>query len=289
MSIKIISAHAIFTENALVMSQRLNIPLEKDFAPKPGDLYLVFGAHEIAPTLWMVQKQMNNQFGYIILNTEQIKSKAWCNKYYIDLCRDNPVFQYSTFLSNEIRDKFKINPYSFFIFEFLGFKKEDLEITEEYDITFIGAKSEKREKLIEEIKATFPDKKIYVDFEYKNNTPVDLSRILHSSKIVLNIPFYEDNALETHRINKALSCGCKVVSLFSGDDDANDFYKDYIWFTSNIVKTLKDEALLSQPKKTYEELIQIMNPKTVPHNAHTIKTIHTKLLSKVNVDEKKAD
>lgn len=289
MSIKLISAHPIFTENAVVLSQRLNIPLEKDFAPKPGDLYIVFGGHDVAPHLWMTQKRMNNQIGYIMMNTEQLNSNAWRNKYYIDLCRENPVFQYSTFLSNEIRDKFKINPYSFFIFEFLGFKKEDLEITEEYDITFIGAKNEKREKLMEEIKATFPDKKIYVDFEYKNNTPVDLSRILHSSKIVLNIPFYEDNALETHRINKALSCGCKVVSLFSGDEDANDFYKDYIWFTSNIVKTLKDEELLSQPKKTYEELIQIMNPKTVPHNAHTIKTIHTKLLSKVNVDEKKAD
>ena len=51
MSIKIISAHPIFTENAIMVSQRFSIEIEKDFKPKKGDLYLVFGGHTIAPTL----------------------------------------------------------------------------------------------------------------------------------------------------------------------------------------------------------------------------------------------
>jgi len=41
-------------------------------------------------------------------------------------------------------------------------------------------------------------------------------------------------ALESHRINKALACGCKVISLPSSDEDANKFYKDYITITDNI-------------------------------------------------------
>lgn len=289
MSIKIISASPIFTENALCLSNRLGIPIEKDFKPEVGDLYVVYGGHDIAVTLYMTQKQMNNTIGYIIMNTEQLNSPFWRNKYYIDLCRDNPVFHYSKYVADQIASKFKINAYSFFTFEFLGFKKEELEIKEKYDILFIGAKNEKREKIINDIREKFPDKKLYVDFEYKNTTPLDLTRLLYSTDIVLNIPFYEDNALEVHRINKALSCGCKVISTYSSDEDANDYYKDYIYFRSNIITALSKDGFLDQEKKSYEDLIKDRNPKTLMHNSHVIKTIHNKLLSKLNIDEKKAN
>lgn len=289
MSVKIISANSIFTENALCLSNRLGVPIEKDFNPEIGDLYIVYGGHDIAPTLYIAQKKKNNQFGYIIMNTEQLNSIHWRNKYYIDLCRSNPVFQYSKHIADQISSKFKINAYSFFTFEFLGFKKEDIEIKEKYDILFIGAKTEKREKIIQDIREKFPDKKLYVDFEYKNTTPLDLTALLYSSEIVLNIPYYEDNALETHRINKAMSCGCKVISIYSSDEDANDYYKDYIYFRSNIITALSKDGFLDQPKKSYEDLIKDRNPKTLMHNSHVIKTIHNKLLSKINIDEKKTD
>lgn len=289
MSIKIISANAIFTENAICLSNRLGVTIEKDFKPEAGDLYIVFGGHDIAPTLYTAQKQMNNKFGYIIMNTEQIGSPFWRNKYYINLCRENVVFQYSQHVSDQIASKFKINPYSFFTFEFLGFKKEELDIKEKYDILFIGAKNDKREKIINEIRELFPDKKLYVDFEYKNTTPVELTRLLYSSDIVLNIPYYEDNALEVHRINKALSCGCKVISTYSNDEDANNYYKDYIYFKSNIVSALSKEGFLDEPKKTYEDLIKDRIPKTIMHNSNVIKTIHNKLLSTLSIDEKKTN
>jgi len=288
MSIKIISAHPIFTENAIMMSQRFNVPIEKDFKPEKGDLYLVLGGHDIAPTLYQVQKAMNNEIGYIIYNSEQVNSNAWRNKYYIELCRDNPVFQYSNYMAQDIKDKFRINPYSFFFFEFLSFDKASVEVKDEYDICFIGAKNERREQIMSSITSTFPDKKVYTDFEYKNNTPMELTTRFFESKIVLNIPFYENNALEIHRINKALSCGCKVISFPSADEDVNDFYKDYIYFTDDIVKCLKDEAYLNQPKKSYEDLVKTLGGKFTVHNIHTAKQIHNKLLSKVKVDELKA-
>jgi hypothetical protein len=46
--IKIISAHSIFNENAVVMSQKFEWKLETDFDPQPNDLYIVFGGHELA-------------------------------------------------------------------------------------------------------------------------------------------------------------------------------------------------------------------------------------------------
>lgn len=289
MSLKIISCHPIFTENAMMISNRFQIQIEKDFKPQKGDVYIVLGAHEIAPTLWATQKTMNNEIGYIIYNTEQINSNAWRNKYYIELCRDNPVYHYSNHLAMDIKDKFKINPFSFFFFEFLCFNHNELDISNNYDITFIGAKNDKREKLINEIMSTYPDKSYYIDFEYKNSTPLDLTTKFHSSKIVLNIPFYDNNALETHRINKALSCGCKVVSLYSADEDANDFYKDYIYFTKDITKALGDDEFMNQPKKTYEELVKTLGGKFTLHNIYTAKQIHTKLLSKLKIDETKTD
>lgn len=289
MSLKIISAHTIFTENAIMISQRFNIEIEKEFRPKKGDLYIVFGGHDIAPTLYVAQQQMNNEIGYIIYNTEQLNSDAWRNKYYIELCRNNPVYQYSNYISNEIKDKFKINPYSFFFFEFLSFDKTAIEIKEEYDIAFIGSKNEKREQIMNSIVSTFPDKKVYIDFEYKNNTPLELTTRLHSSKIILNIPFYDNNALEIHRINKALSCGCKVISLPSADTDLNDFYKDYIYFTDDIVEFLKNDYRLNEPKKTYEDLVKTLGGKFTAHNLYTAKQIHNKLLSKVKVDEPKEE
>ena len=52
-------------------------------------------------------------------------------------------------------------------------------------------------------------------------------------KIVLNIPFYEHKVLETHRINKALSCGCKVVAKKSGDETTDNLYEDYVYFVDD--------------------------------------------------------
>ena len=48
MSIKIISGHSIFNENAIVLSQKFKWKLETDFDPQANDLYIVYGAHELA-------------------------------------------------------------------------------------------------------------------------------------------------------------------------------------------------------------------------------------------------
>jgi len=80
------------------------------------------------------------------------------------------------------------------------------------DILFLGAKSSSREHIHQSLLLKYPTKRIVFDYEYKHMNP---TAILQRSKYVLNIPYYENSRLETHRINKALACGCKILSTTS--------------------------------------------------------------------------
>lgn len=281
MSIKILSCHPIFSENAIILSQRYNFPIEQEFKPQRGDLYLVFGAHEHAVPLLLAQQQMNHEFGYIIYNSEQFHSIHWKNKYYLELCRSNPVFQYSIELSRQIKDKFKIIPYSYFFFDYMVWNDDSLLEQEHYDIVFLGAKNEQRERIEHELRTKFPEKKILFDYDYNYTPPQKLTSLLRKTDILLNIPFYKDNILESHRINKAISCKCKVVSMYSSDDDANEFYKDYIYFTNNIPNFLESEGI-HETKKDWNEFNYTVAPTLHKNNIHVISQVFDKLKAKLD-------
>ena len=271
MSIKIISGHAVFNENTIVLSQKFGWSLETNFDPQPKDLYIVLGAHELAHQLLEIQIRKNNSFGYIILNSEQIESQFMKNKYYISLMKKNVVFDYNTLTANFLKETFDIKVLSYFFFEFMKFdiKKERI-----YDIAFIGSRSPKREKILKELQEKYPNLNFYIDFDWKHKNSDSLTQILHECKVVLNIPYYNDNALETHRIHKALACGCKVISMPSSDEDANGFYKDYIHFTDD-----NFDLSIDGIEPNYEDLISTLSQKFNPHLLFVVEQIHTKLLS----------
>jgi len=271
MSIKVISGHSIFNENAIVLSQKFGWSLEKEFNPQPNDLYIVLGAHELAYQLLEVQIRKNNSFGYIILNSEQIHSQFMKNKYYISLMKKNIVCDYNTLTSAYLKETFDIKVLSYFFFEFLKFEVDRKE--RKYDVCFIGTKTERREKILKDLQEKHPDLKFYVDFDWSHKNSESLTQILHECKVVLNIPYYEDNALETHRIHKALACGCKVISMPSADEDANGFYKEYITITDNI------DLSIDGIEPNYEKLVSTLSQKFNPHLLFVINEIHTKLLS----------
>jgi hypothetical protein len=287
MSIKIISGHSIFNENAVVMSQKFKWKLETDFDPQPNDLYIVFGGHELAHQLLEIQFRKNNSFGYIIMNSEQINSQFFKNKYYISLMKRNIVFDYNTLTTEYLKETHSIKVLSYFYFEFMKFDNEtkpEQECERIYDVCFIGSKNERREKLIQDLQEKHPDLKFYVDFEWKHKNADSLTKILQQCKVVLNIPYYENNPLETHRIHKALACGCGVVSLKSADEDANEFYKDYIIITDDISSCLGDAVVKGSPLN-YEELIKNLSQKFNPHMCFIVEEVHKKLLSISNGDK----
>ena len=76
---------------------------------------------------------------------------------------------------------------------------------------------------------------------------------LNTSKYVLNIPYYKNVILETHRINKALSCGCNVVSMKSGHPETDQLYKDHIYFVDDMIHSF-DYFGKNQSKKPYHML-----------------------------------
>ena len=278
MSIKIISCHPIFNENAVVLSKKFNWTLENEFNPQKGDLYIVYGGHEMSHQLLEVQFRHNSSFGYIILNSEQIHSQFFKNKYYLELMKRNVVFDYNTITADYLKKTHNIKVLSYFFFEFMKFNNET---NREYDITFIGSKNEDRVKIMNDLQEEFSDLKFYVDFGWSHKGSESLTNILHKSKVVLNIGYYSDyRPLESHRINKALSCGCDVVSLMSDDDDANEFYGDYCYITNDLKSTLHkyfNEEL--EKKKPYEELIKNLSQKFNPHLLFVISNIQEKLKS----------
>ena len=271
MSIKIISGNAIFNENAVVMSKKFGWALETNFDPQPKDLYIVLGAHELAYQLLEVQIRKNNSFGFIIMNSEQIESQFLKNKYYISLMKKNIVCDYNTLSAQYLKETHNIKVLSYFFFEFMQFKVERKE--RKYDVCFIGSKNERREKIIQDLQEQYPNLKFYIDFDWSHKNSESLTDILHDCKVVLNIPYYQDNALETHRINKALSCGCKVISMPSTDEDANEFYSKYITITDDI------DLSIDGIEPAYEDLISTLSQKFNPHLTFVINEIHTKLLS----------
>jgi hypothetical protein len=283
--IGVISCHSIFNEMAFSMTNRFKFELVKDFNPKEGDIYIVLGAHEKAVELYSVQKQMDNKIGYIIYNSEQAGTDFWKNKYYLMLCKENVVFNYSLQLAKDLEKKFKISTHSFFSWDYLTWEtiKEEHE---KYDIVFVGAKNEEREEIHQKLLKDFPDKKILFSYDNSYLSPEKLTHLLQNTKILLNIPFYKDNILASHRINKGISCGCIVMSPYSNDDDMNEFYKDYIYFGNNIPKLIKrfyDEDLeIKELKKAWVALTLEIGQKFLPHNLQIIKHVEKKLADKLN-------
>jgi hypothetical protein len=279
MSIKIISCHPVFNENAVVLSQKFNWKLESQFDPQAGDIYLVLGGHEMAHQLLEVQFRKNSSFGYIIMNSEQIHSQFMKNKYYIQLMKRNVVFDYTTINTDYLRKTHDIKVLSYFFFEFLRVEKKNT--TPKYDVTFIGSRNEDRVKLMKELEEEFDDLKFYIDFDWKHNSSNAMTEIMNDSKVVLNIGYYSDyRPLESHRINKALACHCDVVSVMSNDDDANEFYKDYCYMTTDIKDTLhKYFNNELEPKKPYEDLVKTLAQKFHPHMMFIVDHIQKKLLS----------
>jgi hypothetical protein len=272
-NVYVINSHPIFSENALCLASKLKVPIIKDLEPKSGDLYIVFGAHEITQELLFYQR--NHKILYIIMNSEQISSPVLKNKFYIQLMKQNILFDYNKQTSQYLKETYNVLTMSYYFFEFIETEQtEQTETDRPIDILFVGSHTKARQELYEALKNEFPEKNIEFEFSWKYKNPLDMKEILQKSKYVINIPYYINNTLETHRINNALSAGCQVVSLRSNDEDADHYYKDYIYFTDNIVEWFKFEKMVNQPPiRKYTELILDLNQKLFIHNYTMIQEI----------------
>jgi len=216
-----------FTENANYLSTELNIPVT--FKLNPNGEYIVFSAHDCAKEL--LEFQIRHKTKYIIYQSENIESSFFNNTYYIQLLKCNKVLNYSAYTATKMLELHGIPTAGYFNFQY---KRINSSKKRNIDILFFGNMTQKRYDILKEIQNRFPKIRLEV---VTNVFGDELTELLLRSDYVLNISAYDNSVLETHRLNKALSCGCKVISNYSVDDKMNSKYKDYVYFCG---KTITD-------------------------------------------------
>ena len=265
----IVSFHLIFNENANILAKRMNIPYVVDFIPKKDDLIIIFGAHEQANALYALQEQI--KFKCIIIQSEQYESKIFDNKFYIELLKNNYLLDWSRYNIERFKKQMDIKIYSFYFYDFFMFEHKNRPI----DFFFCGAHSPEREFRLNQFKLQNPGFTYEFDFSNNHLSFNDLNNKLAKVKYVINLPYYKNNSLETHRINKALASGCQVISIYSSDLYLNEKYKDYIHF----VNDLSDFCPLLEifPKKDYNDFMKTYAESQILHNVNAlqyIKSLH---------------
>jgi hypothetical protein len=285
----VVSFHSIFNENAVLLSRRLGIPFITDLNPQDGDVIIIFGAQEQSDKLFYLQKMKKIHF--IIIQTEQFSSSVFDNKYYMELIENNSLLDWSRYNVERLKSKINLKVYSFYFFDFMESENTEWE-TRPIDFFFCGAANEERKKILEEFKKENPTAKIEIDLSYSYTNPSLLVEKLKTVKYVINIPYYGDNSLETHRINRALSVGCEVISLYSKDKYLNKNYAPYVHF----VKELGDFTFLLEHdrKGNYRALMEDFGFKAIETNLNGIhhairKWIQNQTKGTIESQEKKID
>ncbi len=279
----VVSFHSIFNENAILLSKRLKIPFITEFNPQDGDIIIVFGIHEHADKLYFIQ--CATKIHYIIIQTEQFSSKVFDNKYYMELIQRNPLLDWSRYNVERLKSKLDLKIYSLYFYDFITHDTPDWN-SRPIDFFFCGSANEERKEMLESFKKENPTARIEIDLSYSFVNPILLLEKLKQVKYVLNLPYYADNSLETHRINRALSAGCEVLSLYSKDIHLNRQYEPYVHF----VKKFSDFTFLLEieRKGDYSALMEDFGLKAIESNLRGI-LYAAKTLTKPAVVEETTD
>ena len=218
----------VYIENATLLSLRLKIPILKEL--KANEIIICFGI-AINPKE-MLEFSLKNKVNYIIVNGENITSKYYdpndeVGRYYIYLQKRHPTMQYSPYTAEYVEQRFGIKCAGIIDFEFM--KRDNVYLTcdKPIDILFYGFPNEERKRVEELLKNKYPNKTIHFAYTVYGD---DLLELIVKAKYVLNIPYFEKSALEIHRINQALACGCQVISTKSACDYLNKKYESKITF-----------------------------------------------------------
>ena len=141
----------IFSENAILLSKRLNIEVVQQMNPQDSDIIIIFGAYKVADVLIQIQENLNVE--YIIMQTSQYYSKDFDNKYYLNLLHDNAIIDWSK--ENIIRLKKNIPQLQVFsLYYYDNFVQTELPDfnNRSIDFYFSGEYSKERELVLTDFK-----------------------------------------------------------------------------------------------------------------------------------------
>lgn len=237
----VVSYHPIFNDNA----KNLAIILECPCWFMPADLSMckecyVYGAQN-APTI--VLNGHSNGVKITVMQSEQSTSSFWREGgHYLELLRKPGIRIIDWSPINSIRlTEGKCQPmHSRFTYLFSRPRKIPLLKERPIDIFFCGVGTPSRQIMMNVLKQARPDLNIRAVFDYSLREPIRMISALLQCKIVINIPCYQASALECHRINQAITCGCKVISTRSACKELDKEYEPYVTFTDNMVKHIRE-------------------------------------------------
>ena len=253
--LKIMSCDASMNEYAIVLSQKLGIPLiQGEIAPKDGDVYIVMGGQYA--TSGLINLQKNYKVGYIIYNSETV----FRDKFYLQLLKSNPVFDCEQSTTDILKKEHGINVLSHFFYEFM-------EVQEAPKPVDIGIISKSETELVEKLQKKYPDKVIKHVLVKDIKNPQQLKELMSSFKTFVNV--YE-GSFNTYMINQALACGCRVVSHTQADSYTLKFYDEYVT-TTDIIEEYNFNS--EEDFKPYEELIKQLTRMMTGHNHAIISRI----------------
>ena len=249
---KVYSFSLIFVENAIELARHYNFIYTESINFDDNETYIIFGAHDQNYAYKLLLYKYKYKKDYIIINSEQPSYELFNRKYYQQLLKVSRVADYNLISVNKIKLTINSNAKCCYFFDFPTVSPDEIK---KYDIVFVGVCSDYRQKVYDTLIYKYPNKKIYFDVSLKHLDKNKLTKLLTSAKIVLNIPLYSDGILEVHRINKALSCGCTVVSTKGKEEHINKLYEDYIHFTEDLLNFDYDNL---ESKLNYNNLREIL-------------------------------
>jgi len=253
--LKIMSCDASQNEYAVVLSQKLGIPLIRgDIAPKEGDVYIVLGGQYACAGL--INLQRNHKVGYIIFNSET----SFRDKFYLQLLKSNPVFDVEQSTTDILKKEHGINVLSHFFYEFIKVEGTDRPVD-------IGIITKTETELVAKLQKKYPDKVIKHVLLKDIKNPQHLKETMASFKTFVNV--YECS-FNSYMINQALACGCRVVSHNQADSYTLKFYDEYVT-TTDIIE--EHDFNSEEDFKPYDELIKQLTRMMTGHNHAIISRI----------------
>lgn len=260
MKIKILVIHNIFVEPGIALSNLINYPMYtiKTYVPEQHDILIIFGAHNAGEVLFKLTKSHDAR--YIIMQSEQLNSPCFNLPFYKDLLNISLVFDWSYLNIQLLKQNYNINCKNIFPWCFLLPRQIDptMNKLKQFDVFFAGVKTKERIEIIQKLKELNPELKWFVDLDYRLTDYIKFTKILVRCKYVINIPAYKGSALETHRIIKALSCNCQVLSPPSDDVKLTKELTPYVHFgeLSFLIKNIKSlgrKKTIVDYKKDYQD------------------------------------
>ena len=201
----------------------------------PEGLNIVVGAH-----LLQDPKMLLDEPNTIVYNFEQFDTKSdWFSSDYVSLLKSKPYWDYSTANIAAMKKAYPeaqathvpfayapVLDYSYVRRDVFRVKRKDI------DVLFFGSMNDRRAKIIGELTSMG----LNVQAVFGVYGP-ELSVLIHRSKLVLNMHYYDSSVFEAVRVIPLLASRVAVVSEKSVDDDD---YK-YLNQTSGILVTDYDK------------------------------------------------